>query len=115
MAQFLGAADQSHVPIDNKHFHQLLPSFVVPLGDSRIANEILNGSRNALTGRAQRVVAKHRSNPARTNSALMLKLFQVCLEATEQDEVLGASARPPNLFAIIHPNGGFAFAKPSIY
>ena len=45
----------------------------------------------------------------------MLKLFKVCLEATERDEILGISVRPPNRFALIRPDTGFAFTKPAIY
>jgi hypothetical protein len=115
MAQLLGPADQTHIPNETSDTSPVPTSFVLPLGDAAVAKGILDGSLEAITGRARNVVQKHRSAPMNTNSAQMLRLFQVCLEATERDEVLGISVHPPNNFAIIRPDTGFAFRKPAMY
>jgi hypothetical protein len=48
---------------------------------------------------------------AATTSDEMLRIFEVCLEATEQDRELGKGVQPPNRFAVIRPDTGFSFIE----
>jgi hypothetical protein len=110
LVQSVGNANATRMPIQIKPF-RLIHGIAIPLGEAALAKEILSARTKRVTGRDRRLLNRFLTTQAATTSDEMLRIFEVCLEATEQDRELGKGVQPPNRFAVIRPDTGFSFIE----